>query len=1220
VPDRRFTLVRSLALATLIPAVAGAVQWALWDVIRPYVWFLFYPAVFLASWATGIAGGIWATVLSAGIVLYVFVPPQFSFVSSQPSNYGAALMFAALGVLFTFTHERLRRTSRSAGEALASSEQANRDLLAAKQQAETLYRKTVELDSLKSRFFAGVSHDLRTPLTLVLGPLEDRLKRKDLPARESEELRVMVRNARLLRDHVDDLVDAGRLEAGTMPIDYASIDMCALVRLVASHFANAAAEKRVSFDIDAPASLQAEVDPEKLRRVLMNLLANAFRFTPPNGAVRLKVSAADDDLLSVEVRDTGPGVPEEWREAIFERYQRVDTERPRAGGGVGLGLAIAREFLELHGGTVAVCAAPEGGACFVLTLPLRAPDGARVNRSPSALEDGLARATLLPEPSGLPATPPAGDGADADAPLVLVVEDDRDMNAYVAGALRPRYRVASAFDGSEGLAQALQSPPALVVTDLLMPGMSGADLIQALRWQPQTADIPVVVLTGKADDDLRVRLLREGAQDYLYKPFSPAELVARVDRLVAERTRAERLLKESEERLRLSLAGTRAGMWDWYVQTGRLVVDEGWTRMLGYSPTDLVPITIATWESLCHPEDFRKASDLLEECFRHGRPHYECELRMRRKSGEWTWVLDRGQVVEWDETGRPVRMTGAHLDISGRKEAERRLDQRQRDYRALAETLALERGTVDAIIERLPVGVAISDARGTFLVMNSVALALHGFRSPEEMLRSTEEFGAGWTLYDRDGRALAAEEWPAARALAGEYVREMEVQVERIDGGRRFCRYNVAPVLDAHGAVALIVYLIQDITNSRQAEVALQESHERLRQAQKMEAVGQLAGGVAHDFNNLLLLVLGSATLADATLGERHPAREHVAEITKAGERAATLVNQLLAFSRRQVMQPERLDLNELVAGFLKLLKRVIGEHIRLGFVPDGSAAVDADRGMLEQVLLNLCVNARDAIGAGGTLTIATGRALLDEAACTDFPSASPGPHAWLSVTDTGSGMDAETLSRVFEPFFSTKPPGQGTGLGLATVYGIVSQHSGLIRAQSEPGKGTTFTVYLPESSGRAALETPAPAPAPAGSGETILVAEDSDPVRSLVARILTDAGYTVVEAANGTDAIAAWHAAGRKVDLLLLDVVMPDVSGREVHERIARESPDVPVVFTSGYTAEVVHGAFKLPEDVRLLRKPFKRDQLLRVVREALDQGSGTGDQGSRDSDQGAS
>jgi PAS domain S-box-containing protein len=1205
VTDRLRPLLRSVVVATLTPAAAGLLQWALWDIIRPYVWFLFYPAVYCASWATGLAGGIWATLLSAFLVLYFFIPPAYSLSTGVASSYYSVVMFSVLGVVFALTHERLRKANHAASDALASAQRTNQELQHAQRRIEGLYQKTLELDAAKSRFVADVSHDLRTPLTLVLGPLQARLARKDVPAGEREELLVMERNARLLRDHVEDLLDAARLEAGTIQLEYARVDVAALVRLVASHFTVAAASKRVALEVDAPASLEADVDPEKCRRILMNLLANAFRFTPPNGVVRTVASSADG-RLTVEVRDTGPGVPADSRATIFERYRQA-VSGPPTRQGVGLGLAIVKDFVELHRGVVTVGDAPGGGASFVVTLPLLAPADATVNRSPTTLDELLERASL---PAGhfADTTPAAYAATDPNAPEVMVVEDDRDMNAFVAAALRPRYRVVSAFGGSEALARALHAPPTLVVTDLVMPDMGGAELIQALRWQPQTADLPVVVLTAKADDDLRVKLLNEGAQDCLSKPFSPAELLARVDRLVAQRVRSDRLLRESEERLRLSLAGTQAGMWDWFVQTGRLVVDEGWTAMLGYSTLDLVPITIDTWTSLCHPEDLERSNRLIEECFNKERPYYECECRMRRKNGEWLWVLDRGQVVEWDAENRPIRMTGAHLDISARKEAERRLEQRQRDYRALAETLAVERGTVDAIIDRLPVGVAISDGRGTFLVMNSSALALHDFNSPEEMLRSSEEFFAEWKLFDLAGRELPTDEWPVSRALRGEYVRDMKVQVERTSGRRWFCRYDVAPVLDANGAVALIVYLLQDITESKHAEAVLQESEERLRQAQKMDAVGQLAGGVAHDFNNLLLLVLGSATLADASLGEGHPAREYVAEITRAGERAASLVGQLLAFSRRQAMQPEPLELNDLVAGFLTLLKRAIGEHIRLGFVPAQDVGqVDADRGMLEQVLLNLSVNARDAIAASGTLTIATGRAVLDKASCADFPSAAPGPYAWFSVTDTGRGMDAETLGRIFEPFFTTKPQGQGTGLGLATVYGIVSQHRGVIRVLSEPGKGTTFTVYLPLRSAEASAPAVAAAVPPIGGGESVLVAEDSDPVRALVARILTDAGYTVVEAANGTEALAAWQAATTPFGLLLLDVVMPDVSGRQVFERIVHESPgtSVPVLFTSGYTADVVHGAFAVPTDVRLLRKPFKRDQLLRAVREAIDAGS---------------
>jgi PAS domain S-box-containing protein len=391
-------------------------------------------------------------------------------------------------------------------------------------------------------------------------------------------------------------------------------------------------------------------------------------------------------------------------------------------------------------------------------------------------------------------------------------------------------------------------------------------------------------------------------------------------------------------------------------------------------------------------------------------------------------------------------------------------------------------------------------------------------------------------------------------------------------------------------------YTVRDITDIKRLEA-------QLVQAQKMEAIGQLAGGVAHDFNNILQAINGFTEMAQDDLEPHHPAYASLTEVAKAGTRAAKLVGQLLAFSRRQILEPAHLDLNEVVGNLLGMLERVIGEHIRLDLIPGHHlGTVHADRTMLEQVVLNLCVNARDAMPQGGRLTIETENVTFDSEYCARNPWARPGRYLLLSVTDTGCGMDALTLERIFEPFFSTKGPGKGTGLGLSMVYGIVRQHEGMVRAYSEVGKGTTFKVYLP------VVERPADSVGtkieslPLGGNETILVAEDDASVRELARETLTRAGYTVLLAANGAEALAVFQQHAAQVKLLLLDVVMPELGGREVYDHIHAEHPHLAAVFASGYSENAIHTNFVLQEGMKLIRKPYNTAELLRAVRTALD------------------
>ena len=404
--------------------------------------------------------------------------------------------------------------------------------------------------------------------------------------------------------------------------------------------------------------------------------------------------------------------------------------------------------------------------------------------------------------------------------------------------------------------------------------------------------------------------------------------------------------------------------------------------------------------------------------------------------------------------------------------------------------------------------------------------------------------------------------------------------------------------------VEAIVVTYHDVTDRKRAEAALRELEERHRQAQKMEAIGRLASGVAHDFNNLLTAILGSTDLLLEDLPADHPGRLEAEETRKAALRAADLTRQLLAFGRQQVLTPQVLDLNEVVTNVDKMLRRVIREDVELRIVHASDiGAVRADPGQLEQVLLNLAVNARDAMPRGGRLTIETANAELDDTYAAEHAVVVPGRYVMFAVSDTGTGMDAETQARVFEPFFTTKEKGKGTGLGLATVYGIVKQSGGYIWVYSEPGQGTSMKVYLPRV--EAPIEPISPPPGPSGSlrgSETVLIVEDQDEVRKVTRRMLEARGYRVLVAASGAVALRIADQAAGRIDLLLTDVIMPGMSGREVALLLGPAHPNIRVLFVSGYTDEsIVHEGILEP-GIAFLQKPFTAEALARKVRDVLD------------------
>lgn len=516
--------------------------------------------------------------------------------------------------------------------------------------------------------------------------------------------------------------------------------------------------------------------------------------------------------------------------------------------------------------------------------------------------------------------------------------------------------------------------------------------------------------------------------------------------------------------------------------------------------------------------------------------------------------------------------------------------------RSLVQNLIENEARKAAILDSSPDAILTVGADHRILEFNTAAQRVLGWSSSQPHHQRWPEF---ILAPNRDENGKPA--WPdwAYELDSLDTSKRLEVTAQRADGAQFPAEITVSPVHLAAGTVYAI--WLRDITEQRHLETQLWRS-------QKMEAVGRLAGGVAHDFNNLLTVITGYSDLVLASLAESDPRRKNIEEIRKAGERASSLTRQLLAFSRRQVLAPQALDLNTVVLNLDKMLRRLIGEDIDvLNVLAAKLWTVKADPGQIEQVLVNLAVNARDAMPQGGKLTIETANVTIsDEAARQYEPPMPAGKYVMLAVSDSGCGMDPETQSLIFEPFFTTKEEGKGTGLGLATVYGIVKQSGGFIWVYSEPGCGASFKIYLPriqEEKEREAVVSPKDA-LPARGTETLLLVEDEYAVRQLVRGVLESAGYTVLEATHGQEAISIAKAHRTPIDLLLSDVVMPQLGGRDVAKAIERIDSKIKVVYMSGYAEKaIVHQGILEPGAV-LIQKPFTPRELVRKIREVLDTG----------------
>jgi two-component system cell cycle sensor histidine kinase/response regulator CckA len=496
------------------------------------------------------------------------------------------------------------------------------------------------------------------------------------------------------------------------------------------------------------------------------------------------------------------------------------------------------------------------------------------------------------------------------------------------------------------------------------------------------------------------------------------------------------------------------------------------------------------------------------------------------------------------------------------------------------------------LFDRSPIPMWVYDIETlAFLAVNEAAVDQYGYRRDEFMTMTTEAFRSSEPPI------------PGATAFVDPSLSREGGCLHRKKDGTTMTVEIKTHDFDFEGRAARLA-VVNDMTERVRATDALRVAEEQLRQAQKMEAVGRFAGGVAHDFNNLLSVVLSYASLLLGDMERANPMRQDLQEIENAGKRAADLTRQLLTFSRQQVLQPQTLDLNDVMAGVSKMLRRIVGEDVELlTFCAPSIGNIHADRGRIEQVIMNLVVNARDAMQHGGKLTIETGNVVLDEAYASRHLGSKAGPHVMLAVSDTGVGMDRATQARIFEPFFTTKGRGKGTGLGLSTVFGIVQQSGGTIWVYSEPGRGTTFKIYFPRAGETATRERASSVP-PAVTmrgWETILLVEDDEQVRVVARDILRRSGYRVLEASNAGEAFLVCEREG-EIHLLLTDVVLPRTSGSEMADRLRSTRPTMKVLFMSGYTGEAVVRHGLLGSRLPFLQKPLTPESLVRFVRQVLD------------------
>ncbi|MCM2501094.1 response regulator [Neorhizobium galegae] len=932
-----------------------------------------------------------------------------------------------------------------------------------------------EIDRSKTMFFSNVSHEFRTPLTLMLGPLADVLQQTDgLSADDRQRILVAQRNGHRLLKLVNTLLDFSRIEAQRVQASFEPTDIGSLTAELASNFRSAIEQAGLSLVVEiADLPQPVYLDRDLWEKIVLNLLSNAFKFTF-EGGIRISVRASDDKTRAeITVRDTGTGIAAEELPRLFERFHRIEGAKGRSFEGSGIGLALVQELVHLQGGDIRAESRLGEGAAFSISIPFgKAHIPPEQMRSSQPVESNVGRRQAFVDEAmswlsaggaTIASMPPAASTETAEtlAPMghVLLADDNADMRAYVERLLSiSGFTVETAADGEAALEAARLRRPDLIVSDVMMPGLDGFGLLSRIRTDGELKDTPFILLSARAGEEARLEGVDAGADDYLVKPFSARELVARIAALIRlSRDRRETVLRETAARLRELNADLERRVLEHSRERGRTwkyspdllsVIDfatgifertnPAWKKALGFDETELLGTPL---RALLHPDDV-VASETALQAAQSGIPVLHFENRCLTREGDYRWL--------------------------------------------------------------------------------------------------------SWVAVVVDGKLYSS---------------------------------------------------ARDVTDHKMREDELRKTQETLRQAQKMEVIGQLTGGVAHDFNNLLMVISGGLDVLDKR--DDPVRRERIKSgMLQAVNRGASLTRQLLTFARRQPLKPQPVDLRQQIFQMRELLDRTLGGDITVDVdVDTGVWPVQADPSELELVLLNLCVNARDAMPAGGTIVISAANSTVDS-------SGKSGDVVKITVADGGIGMQPEVLKRVFEPFFTTKEVGKGSGLGLAQVYGFVEASGGSVEINSEPGVGTAVDLWLPRSM-EASLEASGNHLSRA-HGETdrsvagkILVVEDDDSVAMLVNDMLDQLGYSVTRV-DGAAAALSVLASDAEPDLMFSDIMMPGgINGVDLAKEVKQRHPKLPILLTSGY-ADVLKSA-ATAEGVEILPKPYSLRQLSEALRATI-------------------
>jgi PAS domain S-box-containing protein len=1118
-----------------------------------------------------------------------------------------------------------------------------------------------ELDRVKTAFFSNVSHEFRTPLTLMLGPIEEILAKapSTIGLDNRGLLEVAHRNSLRLLRLVNTLLDFSRVEAGRMQASYEPVDLASLTADLASSFRSACERAGLRLDVQCPPLQQpAYVDRDMWEKIVLNLISNAFKFTL-QGRIEVAVHA-DGGNAVVSVKDTGVGISEAELPYIFERFHRIGGQRGRTHEGTGIGLALVHELVRLHKGKVSVESKEGQGTTFVVKVPF-GQNHLPVDRvQASSLLDSTAigagpfveealRWLPLTDASSVSETildsedvRRADVASDGKRSRVLLVDDNADMREHLVRLLARWWDVESASDGLTALEAMRKTRPDLVLADIMMPRLDGIGLLSALRADPDLAEIPVILLSARTGEEARIEGLRVGADDYLLKPFSARELIARVQshlslsRIRSEHAAALVTLHKISMRLTatsdlesvlwevldatIELQQAQFGDIQLYDKTSgalRIVAHRGVDqRFLDYfaavdaSDTSACGLALKAGARVI-VEDVNTNADYL--------PHREIAALTGYRGVQSTTLLH-------PHTGKPIGMLSTMFrqpyrpshrelqltDLYARQGAN--VIASRMTQQALRESEA----RLQAAVELVNLGCYAWNPQTNELQWDDSLRAMWGL--PSDAAVDYEIWRAGVHPDDLE-RVLTAIDHCMDPRSDGLYDIEYRVigrdRVERWIATRGRTNFKDEKPISFEG-VALdisarkqVEHILEQRVQNRTRELAQvnqqlraqieqrQKAEAAVEQLQRLDAIGQMTSGMAHDFNNLLSVILMNTKLLLRAVRDADQ-QEGLELVRSAAEKGANLTKQLLAFSRKQRLEPQIVDLNSKLAGMRDLLRATLGARIELKVRANSSlwrALVDPTQ--IELVVLNLAINARDAMAGQGSLIVETFNTVIDaDPLRPEDPS--PGNYVAIAVSDTGIGIPGDVLPHVFEPFFSTKEAGKGSGLGLAQVFGIAKQSGGGVCIDTRVGEGTTVSVFFPSGEmlplGEESDAIPAIVEQLTTSAHILVVDDDKDVLKSTL-RLLQALGFSVLGARSGSEALQQL-AGNPEIDLIVAEFAMPEMNGIDLAGTVSRLRPSLPFILM---TANGEIDPLKEIGRMRILPKPWTDSELAEEIRQAL-------------------